>query len=379
MNPRERRCTWVARTCGLLAASAAPTHAQVATPTVVVEETALCPSCRVISTNTMRFTAASDTNLVDIAPSAITTDARGRFWIGFEGRALQVHDADGRFVRSVGRFGQGPGEFAGPDFVLPLPGDSMLVLDMRVRRATVLTPDGQFARQLRMPHQLLFPVVRSWPTNVVVSARIGTPSAAGHPLHAVSFTGTEVVVRSSFGPADARLTPREAANAYHLVAGERNGRFVSTSPVRYLLHRWRGPAAPVSDLARRSAWFGDPSSGRIGTPDVPPSPKISALHVDAEGRIWVFVRVAAPGWRAAWSRFPAGAQEADRTNLDASLLFRTIVEVIDPSQRRVLVRDTLSGTVNHVLPGVGVRVLILRPRPLLDAEIVVESLEIRPR
>ncbi len=42
-----------------------------------------------------------------------TVDPQGRFWI-FDGQAqeLRVFDADGQFVRTIGRKGEGPGEFA---------------------------------------------------------------------------------------------------------------------------------------------------------------------------------------------------------------------------------------------------------------------------
>lgn len=184
------------------------------------------------------------------------------------------------------------------------------------------------------------------------------------------------MVRRSFGAVAASLTPKDIYSAYEYLAATPGGGFVSVSPVRYALHVWSRPGVLQSTLRREAPWFGDPSSGRIGTPTEPPSPRVVALHVDANERIWSFVRVAAPTWRSAWSRFPAGARETTSPmDIDRLRLTNSLVEVIDAASGRVLVRETLQGNVLAVLPGV--RVLLQRPRLNGDAEIVVEQMSLR--
>ena len=58
--------------------------------------------------------------------------------------AIKVFDAQGKFLRSIGRQGSGPGEFAGIDEVIPLPGGRLLVTDFEVRRTSFFSPDGRF-------------------------------------------------------------------------------------------------------------------------------------------------------------------------------------------------------------------------------------------
>lgn len=60
---------------------------------------------------------------------------------------VRYYTADGQHVRTSGRRGEGPGEFQQPMRLVPLPGDSVLVVDGQ--RATVLDAEGSYARDFR--------------------------------------------------------------------------------------------------------------------------------------------------------------------------------------------------------------------------------------
>jgi len=66
-------------------------------------------------------------------------------------RALRFYDAAGRFARSSGRKGGGPGEFEELGSVHLLAGDSLLVWDWRQRRVSRFRADGAFHRSLSLP------------------------------------------------------------------------------------------------------------------------------------------------------------------------------------------------------------------------------------
>jgi hypothetical protein len=61
-------------------------------------------------------------------------------------REVRFYDAAGRFVRSVGRDGEGPGEYRIPVGVWPFGKDSLVVSDPSLRRATVYTLAGELGR-----------------------------------------------------------------------------------------------------------------------------------------------------------------------------------------------------------------------------------------
>jgi hypothetical protein len=69
----------------------------------------------------------------------------GRVVVANGGSAdVRYYTVDGAHLRTTGRRGEGPGEFQRPRLLLPLAGDSVLVVDGR--RASVLDPEGAFAR-----------------------------------------------------------------------------------------------------------------------------------------------------------------------------------------------------------------------------------------
>lgn len=62
-----------------------------------------------------------------------------------EGSRLLVFDEEGTRLRTIGRSGQGPGEFGRISWVRRLTGDSVLVHDAALGRSTIFTPDGEVA------------------------------------------------------------------------------------------------------------------------------------------------------------------------------------------------------------------------------------------
>jgi hypothetical protein len=65
---------------------------------------------------------------------------------------LRFYDSTGAFVRAVGREGEGPGEFKLLGRMWRLGSDSLIVLDARLMRMTVLGTQGEFGRTFKL-HQ----------------------------------------------------------------------------------------------------------------------------------------------------------------------------------------------------------------------------------
>ncbi|MEX0891969.1 MAG: hypothetical protein WEB88_07330 [Gemmatimonadota bacterium] len=112
-------------------------------------------------------------------------------------RQIRYFDRAGRHVRTVGGQGSGPGEFRGPLGLMTLPGDSLMVSDFQLRRATVLDPEGTVLEVFPLPRvglpppqlvdvlpdgRLLHSVTdrpEGWPTGVVETTYIYTAVAPG--------------------------------------------------------------------------------------------------------------------------------------------------------------------------------------------------------
>ena len=65
-------------------------------------------------------------------------------------REVRVFGAEGRHLQSMGREGEGPGEFRSAWYVWVLPGDTLWIGDYRPWRYNVFTRDGQFVRAVQV-------------------------------------------------------------------------------------------------------------------------------------------------------------------------------------------------------------------------------------
>ena len=169
-----------------LSAVAAPSLS--AQEPVRVSSDVVCGEC-VITIDTVLTLGGLDgegVEAIDIT-SAIAVDARERILITnlFHPR-IYVFDMAGRFLRTVGRQGEGPGEYsvishiaAGPRYIH--------VFEFHSGR-TLLDHDFEFVRRDRFPGH----VTRSFLTDsevVAFSSWVPTPAAAGHKLHLLAPSG----------------------------------------------------------------------------------------------------------------------------------------------------------------------------------------------
>jgi len=103
-----------------------------------------------------------ETQLFQVSAASRLSD--GSFVLGsFGSDDLRRFSADGRHLWTVGREGEGPGEFMGLTQVVAGPGDTLLTYDFRQRRISRFGPDGTFldARPLEGPSESGFAFVQS--------------------------------------------------------------------------------------------------------------------------------------------------------------------------------------------------------------------------
>lgn len=86
----------------------------------------------------------------------VTVLPDGSVWVGDEQKhAIFVYDEDGRFVRQVGREGEGPGEFQYPSNMRVTERGTVIVWDSGLLRVTELTPDGEFVGSFNPPTHMI--------------------------------------------------------------------------------------------------------------------------------------------------------------------------------------------------------------------------------
>jgi hypothetical protein len=167
---------------------------------------------------------------------------------------------------------------------------------------------------------------------------VSTGASVGWPLHLLSLEQQTATVLRSFGPDDGQLLPNTQLEKTQLLTESQGGRAWSADIVRYRLSLWTRDGTLSQSLERHPTWFSGVSPYGIGTPTTPPPPAITAIQEDGSGRLWVFIQVAGPRWRSAWPQIGRGTHEVASRTIAFEKLFRTIVEVIDPKEGRVVAR-----------------------------------------
>ncbi len=164
--------------------------------------------CRPVFTEelTIGRGASEDEQLQEVL--TVQADAQGRIYaLDSKAAQVKVFDARGRFLRAIGKKGQGPGEFDLPGRCVVTPGGELAVLDLGNHRVSFFSLEGKLKREIstathnllhlrvnargdvfsdrvivRRPQELGFELVRFSPdlSSSVVLASEGFPQLPGH-------------------------------------------------------------------------------------------------------------------------------------------------------------------------------------------------------
>jgi hypothetical protein len=104
------------------------------------------PDCRIsFATDLSIEPKDQEGNIRIYQPAAFNVDAKGFIYIcDYKEPSVKVFDSQGDFVRTIGRKGNGPGEFENAGTMAILPDGRLLVLDWELMRVSIFSHDGQF-------------------------------------------------------------------------------------------------------------------------------------------------------------------------------------------------------------------------------------------
>lgn len=283
-------------------------------------------------------------------PRLVSTDNAGRYWVLFEQEPPAVYESNGRFHKTVGRKGAGPGEYVIPDHLLVV-GDSVVVLDVGTARATVVDSTLAPRRYLSVPWQVLHPAAIDWPRAVIGSAIRDQRAASPDPLQVISFAGSNAVANKSFGGRVAPTAGFSAFSATHLVAQSSPGRIWAAWEYGYDISEWTTDGTLVRAYQRRPPWFLSEAPSRIGTPTRAPDSFVRGIERDASGLLWVFLRTPKTTWKDGWPAMQPGQREVMSQSFDHGKMWATTIEVIDPDAGRVVARQVIDRLIISAMPG----------------------------
>ena len=267
--------------------------------------------------------------IIESDATEAAVDSRGRYFL-FHAYApyVKVFDARGRYVKTLGAEGQGPGEFRGVGIVRVSAGDTIHVFDSDNSTHSIFSPSLSFLRSHRLDFLPQLEAVALDANRAVVAVPIRTPARVGFPLHLVD---RGRIVRS-FGSERGAFRPDIPYFDDRTIAPAGPGRIWSAHRNRYHIELWSTDGRKLRELRRSVDWFRPHASSGFASPSTPPAPLLQQVWQDRAGRLWVRTVVADPNWRRAVQRGgPHGYTVQDYDGYRD-----TVIEVIDPQRGRVL-------------------------------------------
>ncbi len=311
--------------------------------TLVVPDAPSCAKCTIAVRPVVGLGAVDGPGSLSNVPFALTVDGRGRYWVTQEAEMPMVFDVTGRFVQSVGRKGEGPGEFSRPWSLMPV-ADSVLVFDFT--RATMIDHDLRPGRTITVPPGLRAGALFAWPTLAfLTNTASGRRNEPRQPLARVRFSPTATEVLGAFGPGRGDADPMYPQ--FQILGNVRGDHAWSADATRYRLSQWDAAGTLERSLERKPEWFVNPADGSAKSMA---QPHVRAIREDSAGLLWIFTSTSRPGWRAALPKMGPGVTEIASRQIMYEKLYRTTVEVIDPRTARVVAQRVLDEWIVAALP-----------------------------
>ena len=299
------------------------TTLQDSTATVeILDSSAMCADCITVD----RVVTLGDTagpGYINWSIYAAVDDA-GNYWVGQQQEGvIKVWNAEGRFLRQVGRRGDGPMEFHRPAPVRTDGEGRMHIVDLDTggdhRERRLLLSLGQVVQPGGFPSR----GTAGEDGRYLLNMGRTTTQQVAMPLHIAD--GLDIL--HSFG----RMAGLDApGNAHRVLAVDRQKRIYSARFDDYLIQVW-------SDSGRRILGLSGPvlnerePSREPWSPDNPPRNRIFAMQVDDQQRLWVISSARKDDWqdRMEYRAMPNGRVAYVPIDDDMKAIYEMRIDLID--------------------------------------------------
>jgi hypothetical protein len=344
-SPRFRLAMLLASFMGLVSRIDAQTHQ-------VVTGSASCRNC-VIELRRER-TLGGDRGpaaLGEIADVVVLANGSYAITHGGEPESVSIFSEAGRFVRSVGRAGRGPGEFRYALYVRPR-GDGLLVIDPAARRAVVF--DARFAPRstIALTGEVLGAPILLDNGHIAVNALVRTQDRIGLLVHMVDTAGG--IVRSIAPHPGGFRFDLPGETYFRSLAPTTRGSFWVAGRTRYQLDEYSAAGDLLRTFERAVDWFPAHTAGDARLdPKRPKQPRLIGIREDERGRIWTVTRTASVNWSRVLKPRQGVVSPMEQSYSFESLdqLYDTVVEVIDGRTGQLLASRTFDAALGHFIGG----------------------------
>lgn len=258
---------------------------------------------------------------------AVARGGDGRFFVSYRSNPgeILVFDSMGAYTHTVGREGDGPGEFRVPS-TLAFADGRLHVFDSRSRRHTVL--DRSFEVLHTHPMRGIPLAVEIFEDGVVYNAVIRTWKEIGFPLHFLSADGSGT---RSFGEAEEGYRPDIVWSGWRVLARAAPNALWAAYKPRYVIEKWSLDGDKLATLTRRAEWFEPHNQFPYPDPDQPPRPFVRDIYEDSEGLLWVIIIVADREWQRGIAETGSRNETNGYVITNQNQFLDSVIEVIDPA------------------------------------------------
>ena len=162
---------------------------------------------RIVADHVIQPAEGTDGELSDVT-KLVADDAGNVYVMQIKPTVIKAFDAQGRWIRNIGRQGNGPGEF--PDGMLGIRGDTLIVQDPNNQRITTFLTNGTLlgsARSQCCNFSSTLPVLDDGTVMIMGPAPTGvTDARSAYYLTRLDGTVTDTILRPSALPRDRAAT-----------------------------------------------------------------------------------------------------------------------------------------------------------------------------
>jgi len=319
-----------------------------------------CASCRIVadSMGYMGYPEEQDINIRWRVPPA--RDSRGQIFVSgsnsIASTAVFVFDSAGRYLHTIGRQGEGPGEFRGPIQQIQV-GPTGLLYFFEPIRVHTFDANRRPERVLNVP----LAVASALTTTTILNDGRIVRSTAPNQIAIIPATGPTSPPPAAVTLETADTTCRICGNRV-VTRGLQRGTIWSMPANEYALDQHDLAGRLIVRLQRSAPWYRKWTIGQQNLSSRTPAELVEvasrtimlAVRQESDGLIWTFIRVADPE-----TPVPVGfTLPMDRDEQDEFYrkYFATYVEVIDPVTRQVLATRKFKPLLYPIGDGSAVRV-----------------------
>ena len=289
----------------------------------ILESPAMCADCMTVE----RVVALGDTT----GPGYInwsryaTVDGAGNYWVGQQQESVvKVWSAEGRFLRQVGRRGDGPMEFHRPAPVRTDGEGRVHIVDLDIGRETIVNADFSYSSDRSIyPGYAHLAVPLGEEGRYLLNMGTTRAGLVAMPLHIVD--GPDVL--RSF---DRMMGLDDTGNALRVLAVDGRKRIYSAHPDYYLIQIWNESGRRILGLSGPRLNEKEPSR-EPWSPDNPPRNRIYAMQVDDQQRLWVISSARKDDWQDRMEHrvMPNGRVAYVSVDDDSRAIYEMRIDLID--------------------------------------------------